>query len=159
MPHLVSRGVLVVLAAFLAVTTIAGALFVVPGLPPEWLEGGPFADYTLPAVALGFVGVLAIVTLLALILRPDVAGAAAVTTGAAMVAFELVEIAVVGFSLVEYGVGEPVAWLQVVYIAAGLIIAGMGGALWASTSDDRERRARTSRHASRHADSRTWSGR
>ena len=32
-----SRGLLVVLTAFLAITTIAGGVFVVPTLPPEWL--------------------------------------------------------------------------------------------------------------------------
>lgn len=144
MPHLVSRGVLFVLAAFMAVTAIAGALFVVPGLPLEWIDGGPFADYTLPAVALGFVGSLALVTVIVLVVRPEVAGVAAVATGAAMVAFELVEIAVVGLSLVEHGPGEPVAWLQVVYIAIGLMTIGMGGALWVSTADDRRRRDRTS---------------
>lgn len=147
MPHLVSRGVLFVLAAFLAVTAISGALFVVPGLPMDWIEGGPFADYTMPAVALGFVGALAIVTVVALVIRPEVAGAAAVTTGIAMVAFELVEIGVVGFTLIEDGIGEPVAWLQVAFIAIGLITAGMGGALWAATADDRRRRDRTSTHA------------
>ena len=151
MPHLASRGVLFVLAAFIAVTAIAGALFVVPGLPPEWIDGGPFADYTVPAVTLGFVGVLAVMTMLALVIRPDIAGAAAVTAGAAMVAFELVEIGVVGFSLLEYGVGEPVAWLQVVYVAIGLITTGMGGALWVATADDRRRRDRTSAHAAPHS--------
>ncbi|MGK2849414.1 MAG: hypothetical protein ACSLFN_00655 [Candidatus Limnocylindrales bacterium] len=147
MPHLVSRGVLLVLAAFLAATAISGALFVVPGLPMGWIEGGPFADYTLPAVALGIVGALAIVTFVALLIRPEVAGAAAVTTGIAMVAFELVEIGVVGFTLIEDGIGEPVAWLQVVFIAIGLITAGMGAALWSATADDRRRLERTSTHA------------
>lgn len=149
MSHLVSRGVLLVLAAFIAVTAIAGALFVVPALPSEWIDGGPFADYTLPAIALGFVGLLAAVAIVALVIRPDIAGAVAVTTGAALVAFELVEIAVVGLSILEYGVGEPVAWLQVVYLAIGLMTVGAGGALWAATADDRQRRQRTSHVAHR----------
>ena len=50
----------------------------------------------------------------------------AVVTGVAMVAFEIVEISVVGFSLVDYGIDEPVAWLQVVYIVVGSLTAGAG---------------------------------
>ena len=52
MGHLASRGLLAGLTAFLAVTTIAGAVFVVPTLPPEWLVGSIFTDYTVPAAAL-----------------------------------------------------------------------------------------------------------
>ncbi|MEX1172476.1 MAG: hypothetical protein WEG56_07675 [Chloroflexota bacterium] len=147
MRHLASRGLLFVLAAFLAVTAIAGAVFVVPGLPLGWLEGGPFPDYTIPAFALGLVGVLAVLTLLALIVRPEVAGIIAVVAGFAMVAFEIVEIAVVGFALAEYGAAEPVAWLQVVYIAIGLATMGIGAALWSVTAEDRRRRSRTGHDA------------
>jgi hypothetical protein len=143
MRHLASRGVLAVLAGFIALTAIAGALFVVPGLPPEWLEGSALSDYTLPAISLGLVGLVALAAVVAVVVRPDVAGAIGVTAGLGMVAFELVEIWVVGFSLVDYGIGEPVAWLQVVYLAAGALTAGIGYALWQSTAEDRLRRART----------------
>ena len=143
MRHLASRGVLAVLAGFIALTAIVGALFVVPGLPPEWLEGSPLGDYALPAVALGFVGLLALATVAAVVLRPDVAGVIGVVAGLAMIGFELVEIWVVGFSLVDYGPTEPVAWLQVVYLAVGALTAGAGYALWRATAEDRVRRART----------------
>jgi len=144
MRHYASRGPLAVLSAFIAVTTIAGAIFVVPTLPSEWLEGSVLQDYTIPALALAAVGGLAAVTLVALLVRPAVAGLLAVVTGVAMVTFELVEIAVVGFSLVDYGVDEPVAWLQVVYLVVGALTAGAGLALWRTTAEDRERLARTS---------------
>ena len=143
MRHYASRGLLAVLSGFIAVTAIAGAIFVVPTLPPEWIEGSVLEDYTIPALALALVGGLAAVTLIALVLRPAVAGLFAVVTGLAMVAFEVVEIAVVGFSLIDYGVGEPVAWLQVVYLAVGMLTAGAGFALWRATAEDRERLART----------------
>jgi len=143
MRHYASRGLLAVLSGFIAVTAIAGAIFVVPTLPPEWIEGSVLEDYTIPALALALVGGLAAVTLMALVLRPAVAGLFAVVTGLAMVAFEVVEIAVVGFSLIDYGVGEPVAWLQVVYLAVGMLTAGAGFALWRATAEDRERLART----------------
>ena len=38
---------------FTAVGAIAKAIFVVSGLPREWLAGSPFNDYTVPALALG----------------------------------------------------------------------------------------------------------
>ena len=143
MRHYASRGLLAVLSAFIAVTAIAGALFVVPTLPSEWLEGSLLEDYTIPAVALAAVGGLAAVTLVILMVRPAVAGLFAAVTGVAMVIFELVEIAVVGFSLLDYGVEEPVAWLQVVYLVVGALMAGAGVALWRATAEDRERLART----------------
>ena len=128
MRHYASRGLLGVLSAFIAVTAVAGAILVVPTLPLDWLEGSVLDSYTIPALALGFVGGLAIVTLIALVVRPDVAGALAVLTGVAMA---------------EYGIGEPVAWLQVVYIAIGVLTALGGLGLWLATADDRERLART----------------
>lgn len=146
MRHLASRGVLAVLTAFLAVRTIAGALSVVPALPAGWLEGSVFPGYTIPALALGVVaGGLAVLAFAAVVARPELAGLAAVLAGLAMVAFQLVEILAVGSSLAEYGVQEPVAWLQVVYIVIGLLTAGVGLALWRSTFEDRERSARTGR--------------
>jgi hypothetical protein len=143
MRHYASRGLLGVLSAFIAITAVAGALFVVPTLPLEWLEGSVLRDYTIPALALAVVGGLAIVSLIALVVRPDVAGVAAVVTGLAMVTFEVVEISVVGLSIVEYGLGEPVAWLQIVYIVIGVLTAVAGVGLWLATADDRERLART----------------
>jgi hypothetical protein len=146
MTHPVSRGVLFVLAVFVAVTTLFGALSVVPTLPPEWLEGSVFADYTIPAIGLAAVGVVAIVAALALIVRPEIAGLASVLTGAMMVIFELVEIWAVGLAIAEYGVDEPVAWLQVVYLAIGLIQVALGLGLWQATRPERERWMRTGHH-------------
>jgi hypothetical protein len=143
MRHLASRGVLAVLGGFIAVTAISGALFVVPTLPLEWIEGTILPDYTLPALALFAVGVVAAVACLAVVVRPDVAGAIGIATGLAMITFELVQIAIVGFSLVEYGADQPYAWLQVVYLAVGALTAGTGFALWRATGEDRVRRSRT----------------
>lgn len=141
-----TRLLLFVLAVFVAFTTLFGAWLVVPDLPPEWIDGSVFADYTIPAIALGFVGVLATVATLALIVRPEIAGLLSVLTGAAMVAFELVEIAVVGLSIVVHGADEPVAWLQIVYIAIGLAQMALGFAYWRATTPERERWLRTGHH-------------
>ena len=71
MRHLATRGVVAVLTAFLAVTTISGALLVVPTLPLEWLEGSIFSDYSIPTMALAAVGGMSLVALLAVVIRPD----------------------------------------------------------------------------------------
>jgi hypothetical protein len=146
MSHAVTRSLLFVLAVFVAFTTLFGAFAVVPDLPPEWIEGGIFSDYTIPAIALGFVGIIAIVAALALLVRPEVAGLLSILTGAAMVTFELVEIAVVGLAIAEHGVDEPVAWLQIVYIAIGMFQVTLGFALWRATMPERERWLRTGHH-------------
>ena len=148
MRHVASRGLLAVLTAFLAVTTIAGAAFVVPTLPPEWLVGSIFADYTIPALALACVGGLSVVAFGAVLMRLEIAGAAAVAAGLAMVVFELVEIWAIGLSLVEYGANEPVAWLQVAYVVIGLVTAGAGLSLRRATATDREPLATTRSHVS-----------
>lgn len=146
MPHLALRSILFVLTVFVAVTTLFGAVAVVPELPPEWIEGGVFTDYTFPAIALGAVGVLAIGSAVLLAFRQDIAGAATAVVGAAMVIFELVEIAVVGLAIVEHGADQPVAWLQIVYIGIGTAQVLGGLALWRATAADRERRLRTGHH-------------
>lgn len=132
MRHLASRSALLVLTGFLALTAISGGVLVVPGLPIEWIEGSVFSDYTIPAIALGVVGALALVAAILAFRRSAWAGLAAVVVGLAMITFEVVEIAAVGFSLTEYGLGEPFAWLQVIFIVIGVLTATAGAAVWRS---------------------------
>ena len=143
MRHVVSRGALAVLCGFIAVTAITGALFVVPALPLEWIEGTVLTDYTVPAIALFAVGILAAGTCLAVVVRPEVAGAIGIAAGLAMIAFELVQVAIVGFSLAVYGPDQPYAWLQVVYLGVGALTVAAGLGLWRATGEDRLRRSRT----------------
>lgn len=143
MRHLASRGLLLVLTAFLSLTALVGAFVVVPGLPLEWIDGAPFADYTIPAAALLAIGAMAALTAILVLVRPSLAGATSIVLGGALIVFILVEIAVIGFTLVEEGPSEPVAWLQVVYLAVGAGLAVVGYALWRATLDDRERSLRT----------------
>jgi hypothetical protein len=131
--HRPLRGSLAVLAALVALTSIQGAIFVVPTMPRAWLHQGlvtPFSDYTIPALALGILcgggALLAVVTVL---MWPRVGAVVSVIAGILMVGFELVEIAVVGFTPVLYP-SQPVAWLQVFYLAVGSAMALLGGLLW-----------------------------
>ena len=143
MRHLASRGLLFVLTAFLSLTALVGGFIVVPGLPLEWIAGGPFSDYTIPAAGLVAIGSMAALTAVLVLVRPTMAGAIAIVLGAALVAFIAVEIAVVGFTLIDDGASEPMAWLQVVYLAVGVGTAAVGYALWHDTAEDREREMRT----------------
>jgi hypothetical protein len=127
------RLTLSVLDAFLAIGAIAGALFVVPGLPRDYLLRGPFTDYTIPALALGIlVGGSALVAAIMVLVRPALGALIATLSGAAIIVFELVEIAVVGLIAVAQPT-EPVAWLQIFYLALGALIMALGAGLWYRT--------------------------
>ncbi len=122
-----NRFALGLLELFVALTAIQGAIFVVPNLPAAWLKGSPFADYTVPALALGIVcGGGSLVAGLAVIFRPLLGAVLSVMAGLIVIAFELVEIGVVGFTLATYGPGSPQAWFQLIYLAVGATIAVLG---------------------------------
>jgi hypothetical protein len=126
-----TRATLLVLQAFVAITAVAGAAIVVPTLPLEWLKVGPLTDYTIPALALGVLcGGSAIVAFVLLVVDPRLGGAASMVAGTFMITFEIVEIAVVGLSLLEYGVDNLQSWLQIVYLVVGASGVALGYHLW-----------------------------
>jgi hypothetical protein len=120
------RGTLIGLELFTAVGAIAGAFFVVPGLPREWLVGSPFSDYTIPALALGILcGGGSLAAAILVLVRPAVGGILSIGAGAAMAIFELVEVAAVGFMIAKFPT-EPASYLQPLYFVVGLVIAALG---------------------------------
>lgn len=122
---------LVVLNAFVAFTAIYGAIFVVPTIPLEWLKYGPFTDYTVPALALGIlVGGSATLAAILLLVRARLGSVATIGAGVMIIGFELVEIGVVGFTLIEYDASQLQAWLQVFYLALGSLQVLFGYRLW-----------------------------
>jgi hypothetical protein len=123
------RGVLIALCAFVALTALPSAILVVPSLPSEWLVSGPFRDYTIPAIALFGIGLVAAAAAFGVFSTPQLGALAAFVTGLAMMAFELVEVAVVGVALVEYP-DLPQSWLQPIYFAVGLAIVILAAALY-----------------------------
>ncbi len=131
MGHAATRATLVVLQVFVAFTAIFGAIFVVPTLPLDWIKAGPLTDYTIPALALGVAcGGSAVVALILLVIAPRLGGAASIVAGLFMIAFEVVEIAIVGLALVEHGVENPQSWLQIVYLVIGAAGMALGYHLW-----------------------------
>ena len=138
MGHVATRATLIVLQVFVAFTAIFGAIFVVPTLPLDWIKAGPMTDFTIPAIALAICGLAAVVALVLLVIEPRLGGAASVVAGAFMIVFELVEIAVVGFALVEHGADQPQSWLQIVYLVIGAIVMVLGYALWRAPAHARD---------------------
>src|SRR5690242_4891193 len=84
----ITRIVLISLQLLLGMTALFGAIWVVPLLPLEWLSGTPFADYTVPALALARTGIGAFTSATLLVSR--LAWGLVLTTfvGAAMSMFE-----------------------------------------------------------------------
>lgn len=121
-----SRIGLGLLDAFLAITAVAGAIFVLPTLPLDYIKGGPFPDYVIPALALGLlVGGSAVLAVLGLIVRSLIGAAASIVAGMMISGFEVVEIEVVGF----IRPGTPQGWLQVLYLAVGAVGVTLGARL------------------------------
>src|SRR6185503_5303566 len=95
----VTRFTLVALQLLLGVTALFCAVWVVPLLPREWLTGTPFTDYTVPALALGAIGIGAFVSAVLLAFNPGWGVLLKLVVGAAMAMFELVETVVVGLDV------------------------------------------------------------
>ncbi len=123
------RWTLALLLTFIAVTAVAGALWVVPTLPLDWLRSGPFTDFTIPAVALGLVGLLSALAALGVAATPTFGAIAAIAAGVAMALFEIVEVWVVGFAALG-SPDTPQGWLQPLYFVLGLVVAVLGVALY-----------------------------
>ena len=89
-------------------------------IPQQWLEGSPFKDYFVPGLVLFLVNGLgnlaaAIVTFR----RRTLAGLLAILLGAFMIAWIVVQVAIIGYA----------SWLQPTYFTVGLFEAGAGVAL------------------------------
>lgn len=129
--HTGLRVVLVLLSGFVAVSALPSAFLVVPTMPLDWIRAGPFTDWTIPAIALGFVGVVAAAAVAALLWRPWSGALASIIAGLVMVAFELVEIGVVGWTLTNPELtGQFQAWLQLLYLVVGTAQMLGGALLW-----------------------------
>ena len=126
---------LLILNGFVAISAIAGAIWVVPTMPMEWIKYGPFTDWTIPAIALGGVGVFAAATFVALLWRPWLGALMSILAGVAMVVFELVEIGVVGWTLSDPTLSGFQKSLQLVYLIVGSGQALLGWFMWRSTRE------------------------
>jgi hypothetical protein len=133
--RMATRIGLLILNGFVAISAIAGAIWVVPTMPMEWIKAGPFTDWTIPALALGAVGLFAAAVVVALLVRPWLGALGSMLAGVAMVVFELVEIGVVGWTLSDPSLAGFQKSLQLVYLVVGATQALLGWRLWLSTRE------------------------
>src|SRR5579864_6894780 len=101
---------LIALELFLAATAIFGAIWVVPSQPVALLAGSPFSDYTIPALALGLIGVAAFASVALLLVRRPLGMLGSSAVGVAIIVFELVETSAIGLDvwLHAFGIGPAV---------------------------------------------------
>lgn len=118
----------VVLNGFLALTAFGGGIAILTGaagLEPAQLEGSPFLDYTIPGlVLLIVVGGIAVLATVLFARRSLFALPTATAAGIAIMAFEFVEVLVIGSP------PGPALALQLFYYALGLLIALDVLAIW-----------------------------
>jgi hypothetical protein len=142
----IARVGLIGLELFLGVTAVYGAIWVVPTLPPEWLAGTPFSDYTVPALALGVVvGGGAFLAAGLLLFGEELGVLVSGAVGLAIAIFEVVETMVVGLEVWLHALGlgpaptGPLAgvvgipaplWLQPFYFMLGVVIVALAARLW-----------------------------
>lgn len=136
------RGVriaLIVVDLFAAVSAIAGAIGLVVGymdIPLSVLQTTPFADFTVPALLLGFVvGGSALAAAAIALFGPRqltllgpwrVDAVASAVAGAIMVGWMVIEIAMIGLGI----------WVQAAYLVVGLVMIGLAALLqWAETHE------------------------
>jgi hypothetical protein len=120
------RVALILLDGFVALTAVGGGLLMVAGIdrfPPEWLEGSPFSDYTLPGLILTLVGVVAAVAALAAGRRVDRAAVASAFAGAVLVGWIAGEIVLLQRNGAEQ---DPRSPTEAIYFVVGVAIAVLG---------------------------------
>ncbi len=119
---LVRRG-LVACLAFLSVTTVFGGLGLLSGLvapPVEMLHGSVFQSFVVPGLALlVIVGGTATLALVLVLRGHRFAWPAVVAASAAIVVFEVVEIAVIGSP------PGPSRVMQIFYVCLGVVSAAL----------------------------------
>jgi hypothetical protein len=150
----ITRFILIGLEVFLGIGAVAGAVWVVPTLPPEWLAGTPFPDYAVPALALGVViGGGAFLAATMLLFHEPWGVLLSLAVGLALAIFEVVETSVIGLDIwlqalrlqqvaakglpgtdlagVPLLLGIPVPlWQQPLYFALGVVIFALALRLW-----------------------------
>lgn len=122
--HVSGRVMLLTLGLFLGVSATVGGIGLLLdwwGSSLDWLDGSPFADYTIPGLALIAVRASAVLSALLLLRSHPLRLPVAAVAGITIVIYELVEVAVV-----------PFHWLQVFYVAVGLVIVLLTERMWAA---------------------------
>lgn len=133
--HKVIRIALLVLETFIWTSALAGGIAILQGavfgfaLPPAWLVGTPFSDYTIPGLALVIVvGGSALFAAATVLIDREWAVLVSALAGLLMAGYEVVEAVSIDS---KFGDALPTALgMQLVYFVLGLAIFGLAGFLW-----------------------------
>jgi hypothetical protein len=110
---------LVALLSSGAVSAIAGGIGLMGGgitFPRDWLDGSPFADYTIPGIVLAaIVGGSQLIAAVAVQRRAERASLKSAIAGAIMIGWIASEVLIVGSN------GGLMLTLQVIYFVLGLV--------------------------------------
>ncbi len=126
MEHKDSRRALIILDGFVVVVTLIGMCILVFGwgyrFPMSWLQGTPFADYTVPGLILGLVvGGSALVAMVAMIKSAGIGAIASMIAGVIMMGWIVGEYMLIP----EIRLFSNLAtnWQQGLYFLVGLVMA------------------------------------
>jgi hypothetical protein len=134
MRHEVIRIALVVIAAIIATSAIAGGSALLRGeldrfLSDAWLAGTPFSDYTIPGLVLVIVvGSGALLAAATAFIHREWAVLASVLAGLLMAGYLVVEAVILDSKVGD--VLPTVLALQLFYFVLGLALFGLAGFLW-----------------------------
>jgi hypothetical protein len=122
---------------FEAASGAVGAVGLLTGfmkIPVSILSGTPFADFTVPALLLGFVvgGSALLAALIAMFGPRSIDALATAGAGCITVGWISVEIVMIGLG----------SWAQVVWMLVGLVMIGLAGLLWRAEAHSRRTTAR-----------------
>jgi len=127
-----ARNAVITIDLFEAASAFVGAVGLVVGLmsiPLRVLSTTPFADFTVPALLLGFVvggSALVAAAMAAFAPRPYDA-IASVVAGCITVGYLIAEIALIGLE----------SWAQVAWLLVGLLMIGLAALLWKAEAPQR----------------------
>lgn len=130
------RIILCGLSAFIALTAIGGGMAILTGadkFPMEWLQGTPFADYTLPALALTVVvGGSALLAALLIFTKRAWGARLAVAAGILLVGYVSVEV------LILKQTPPGPTWIEIMYWSLGVVVCGLAAYLWRNENRRRQ---------------------
>ena len=129
----IEHNLLIVLDAFLTVTSIAGGVGLLTGaISPgvEMLQGSPFHTYLIPGLALlMIVGGSALLATGLMLRLPQLGVLASAVAGVIIIGFEVVEVLVIGSPA---GLGRN---LQIFYFTLGLLLIALAVTLRFTTKE------------------------
>jgi hypothetical protein len=136
MKHKAIRIMLAVIEAFIGLGAVGGGIAILTGafnqwLPPAWLQGTPFSDYTIPGLILLIViGGGMVVAAATVFVQREWAVLLSAGMGLVMIGFEIFEVVILD-RYADAIIPSTIAQ-QALMSGLGLIIFGLASYLWMS---------------------------